>query len=77
MSRASEYAIALFRQSYGPLRCLAASDPCGRRAGKSHASSGTQPGTPILRLKQRDREPKALPDRIAIWDKAFQHSLGA
>ncbi len=31
MSRASDRAIALFRQSRGPLRCLAASDPCGRR----------------------------------------------
>jgi len=31
MSRASEYAINLFRQTKGPLRCLAASDPCGRR----------------------------------------------
>ncbi len=31
MSRASEYAINLFRQTKGPLRCLAASDPCNRR----------------------------------------------
>lgn len=31
MSRASDYAITLFKQSHGPLRCLAASDPCNRR----------------------------------------------
>jgi len=31
MSRASDYAVTLFKQTHGPLRCLAASDPCNRR----------------------------------------------
>jgi len=39
MSRASEYAINLFRQAKGPLRCLAASDPCGRRAPAPKAAA--------------------------------------
>lgn len=30
MSRASDYAVTLFKQTQGPLRCLAASDPCNR-----------------------------------------------
>ena len=34
MSRASEHAISLFRQERGPLRCLAACDPCARDAGR-------------------------------------------
>jgi hypothetical protein len=46
MSRASDYAIALFKQSHGPLRCLAASDPCGRRSRGLQSGSGKQSENP-------------------------------
>lgn len=39
MSRASDYAISLYKQTHGPLRCLAASDPCGRRAPAPKAAA--------------------------------------
>ena len=52
MSRASDYAITLFKQAHGPLRCLAASDPCNRR-------KAAKPQTQAPAPRKETSDPKA------------------
>lgn len=54
MSRASEYAVTLFKQTHGPLRCLAASDPCNQRMGTRPPMPSDETQTPELIEKARN-----------------------